>query len=239
MLASLRSNPGRLGLALLGLSACGALTLKGASSHKGGPPPSSQAQFLIPSCRDVATGAQAPGSPSRYFMAPGAGVFDLYEVDQAGKGLRITNYWKDEQGHHWHYFERNREAYAFLLPDARDQVGWRYVYPKGSYQPPTGNSGFRITGTHRLECAMIPVDAQGNPLAQPGGEPQEDADAGAPEAAAPQPERFCAPGQTQECVGPGACAGGQSCLPDGSGFGPCDCGPGDAGAGADAEASDE
>lgn len=34
----------------------------------------------------------------------------------------------------------------------------------------------------------------------------------------------CRPGETQRCVGKGACNGGQSCLKDGSGFGPCDCG---------------
>jgi hypothetical protein len=34
----------------------------------------------------------------------------------------------------------------------------------------------------------------------------------------------CTPGSTQHCVGAAACAGGQSCLADGSGFGPCDCG---------------
>lgn len=35
----------------------------------------------------------------------------------------------------------------------------------------------------------------------------------------------CSRGETRECVGPGACKGGQACLPDGSGFGECDCGP--------------
>jgi hypothetical protein len=35
----------------------------------------------------------------------------------------------------------------------------------------------------------------------------------------------CTRGQTRECVGPGACKGGQACLPDGTGFGACDCGP--------------
>lgn len=38
------------------------------------------------------------------------------------------------------------------------------------------------------------------------------------------PTRACVPGSTQQCVGAGACAGGQTCLPDGSGFGACDCG---------------
>ena len=35
---------------------------------------------------------------------------------------------------------------------------------------------------------------------------------------------ICRPGETQECVGPGACQGGQSCILDGTGYGPCDCG---------------
>jgi hypothetical protein len=34
----------------------------------------------------------------------------------------------------------------------------------------------------------------------------------------------CSTGQTRECVGVAACKGGQTCLPDGSGFGACDCG---------------
>jgi len=34
----------------------------------------------------------------------------------------------------------------------------------------------------------------------------------------------CTPGETQACVGPGSCEGGQYCLTDGSGWGPCDCG---------------
>jgi hypothetical protein len=34
----------------------------------------------------------------------------------------------------------------------------------------------------------------------------------------------CVPGATQACIGAGGCAGGQACAPDGSRFGPCDCG---------------
>lgn len=34
----------------------------------------------------------------------------------------------------------------------------------------------------------------------------------------------CTPGSSQACVGPGGCAGGQSCLGDGLGYAPCDCG---------------
>jgi hypothetical protein len=41
---------------------------------------------------------------------------------------------------------------------------------------------------------------------------------------APEPDRLCVPGATQECLGPGACRGAQACLTDGEGYGPCDCG---------------
>jgi hypothetical protein len=47
----------------------------------------------------------------------------------------------------------------------------------------------------------------------------------------------CTIGETRTCVGPGACNGGQACLPDRSGFGPCDCGPAPAAAAADSAAS--
>lgn len=36
----------------------------------------------------------------------------------------------------------------------------------------------------------------------------------------------CVAGDTQECVGPGACAGAQECLADRSGWSECDCGAG-------------
>jgi len=41
---------------------------------------------------------------------------------------------------------------------------------------------------------------------------------------APAPASACVPGSSIQCVGPGACGGGQICLEDGSGYGACDCG---------------
>ncbi|HEX2870207.1 MAG TPA: hypothetical protein VHP33_03100 [Polyangiaceae bacterium] len=47
--------------------------------------------------------------------------------------------------------------------------------------------------------------------------------------AAPAPTQpkapICAPGSTQACIGTAACQGGQACNAEGSGYGPCDCGP--------------
>ena len=37
-------------------------------------------------------------------------------------------------------------------------------------------------------------------------------------------DTVCRPGETQRCIGTGACEGGQACREDGSGFTPCDCG---------------
>lgn len=47
---------------------------------------------------------------------------------------------------------------------------------------------------------------------------------GSDSAEKPKSSPSCATGETRTCVGPGACKGGQACLPDGSGFGSCDCG---------------
>jgi hypothetical protein len=44
-------------------------------------------------------------------------------------------------------------------------------------------------------------------------------------AATPAGTASCTAGETRTCVGAAACKGGQACLPDGKGFGPCDCGP--------------
>lgn len=46
----------------------------------------------------------------------------------------------------------------------------------------------------------------------------------AAEAEKPKAGPGCSAGETRACVGPGACKGGQACLPDGSAFGSCDCG---------------
>jgi len=47
-------------------------------------------------------------------------------------------------------------------------------------------------------------------------------DAAAPDAS-DRGARVCGLGDTRVCVGSGACNGGQTCKPDGTGFGPCDC----------------
>jgi hypothetical protein len=44
-------------------------------------------------------------------------------------------------------------------------------------------------------------------------------------APAPASASSCFPGITQNCRGPGACAGAQACAADGKSFGPCDCSP--------------
>jgi len=48
------------------------------------------------------------------------------------------------------------------------------------------------------------------------------------------PAEKCTPGESKACVGAGGCSGGQACLSDGTGFGPCDCAGGmDGGPGTD------
>jgi hypothetical protein len=63
---------------------------------------------------------------------------------------------------------------------------------------------------------------------QPASEAPASAAAGAAVPPAAASSRSCFPGVTQACTGPGACKGGQQCLPNGTAFGPCDCGGGPA-----------
>jgi hypothetical protein len=35
--------------------------------------------------------------------------------------------------------------------------------------------------------------------------------------------RVCVPGEARQCAGAGRCVGSHACLPDGSGYGECDC----------------
>jgi hypothetical protein len=75
------------------------------------------------------------------------------------------------------------------------------------------------TSRLHLECtddggkALISLDSSA-PVPAPASAP-----------AKPAAPRVCAAGETRVCVGAAACKGGQACLADGSGFGPCDCGP--------------
>jgi hypothetical protein len=72
----------------------------------------------------------------------------------------------------------------------------------------------------RLVCTMDGAE----PLFSFGSASKSPAAAALPAAAAPRAP-VCTQGQTRECVGAGACKGGQACLPDGTGFAACDCGP--------------
>lgn len=93
------------------------------------------------------------------------------------------------------------------------------------------------TSGHRVEPKRIDTgpgpSSTGPSLARPSWAGEmviECAERAAPDRALPAPapppapERACVPGVTQLCLGPAACRGAQACLPDGQGFGPCDCG---------------
>ena len=102
------------------------------------------------------------------------------------------------------------------------------------YGSPSSNEVESRTSQAVVHCLgphQKPMAGADAPAGAPGPVPEASASAVAPAAsAAAAPAvvvasaRACVPGATQACVGPGACSGGQSCLPDGSGFGPCDCG---------------
>lgn len=83
-------------------------------------------------------------------------------------------------------------------------------------------------GAKGVPAPPLPPDPSADDTRDPNAtQPPEPSD---PTHPPPQPvpppvaQRACVPGSTQACIGPGRCEGGQSCLPDGSAYGPCDCG---------------
>jgi hypothetical protein len=100
------------------------------------------------------------------------------------------------------------------------------------YGSPSSNEIESRTSQAVIHCLGIHDKPKGGQppveLASPAasaGAPPAPSGAVAVTTTAPVPQAHtCVPGATQSCVGPAACAGGQACLPDGSGFGPCDCG---------------
>ena len=88
------------------------------------------------------------------------------------------------------------------------------VHCLGVHQEPMGEA---VAGASLIAAASASAKPKAAPSASGAAAPT------AAPAAAPA-VRTCVPGATQACVGPAGCSGGQACLPDGSGFGACDCG---------------
>lgn len=94
---------------------------------------------------------------------------------------------------------------------------------RGAEPPNVTEAPGAKAGAPAKSAASPPPRVKTAPPAHAQGKPARDAADGA-EAAAPAKAVLCVPGASQACVGPGGCQGGQVCLADGSGLGPCDCG---------------
>jgi hypothetical protein len=108
------------------------------------------------------------------------------------------------------------------MQDSCTEAGYDVVdaFEERKRAGPHNNEVETVRSHARVRCRKV--------IAVFGGEPEPVAPPVPPSAAAPAPAaprpQVCQPGATQVCVGTGACQGGQQCLPDGSGFGACDCG---------------
>ncbi|MEZ4225334.1 MAG: hypothetical protein R3B13_30565 [Polyangiaceae bacterium] len=219
--------------AACGSMSCATWFLKGAHEHKGLPPVSAVGVFRAPECT-LADGKTIAGPDTTYHFARGKKGPELIEAESSGRSSAIDNYWRDAAGHNFATYVRGNHAWQYVIPDDPEQPATRLVFTQ--YSVARQGSGFRLVGEPVARCPLVrqgvaalpppvPVATQ-EPVPAPTPAPvptsplppvEAAADAGAPATA-------CVPGSTQECVGPGGCRGGQACLPDGSGFGVCDCG---------------
>jgi hypothetical protein len=106
---------------------------------------------------------------------------------------------------------------ASIEPERVSSSGPRYTGPR--YQRA------KWVGQLVIACGAPPAPGTPDPLLAGSAAPQTSSEQRAPVLA---PGQLCIPGVTLACLGPGACRGAQACLTDGRGYGPCDCGDGDA-----------
>ena len=100
----------------------------------------------------------------------------------------------------------------------------RYHISEGSSETQLRDSPPFERAYHVSRLNFVCTDDAQHPLLSLGGSDNSVAPKSGAEPA-PAVSRVCARGETRTCVGAAACKGGQACLPDGSGFAACDCGP--------------
>jgi hypothetical protein len=227
-----------IGLALC-VGACASWYMKGSSPAKGAPP-SPVGTFKITKCTTT-SGEEIAGPQATYYLAAGKkGGLALYEIDATGDGAEISNHWQDEQGHHFVTYVANSHGWHYVIPDEPGKPGKRLVHPAGSYTVQNVAGTMRLMGEPAASCEMVPeggqptpADTTTAPVPTPSvtstdtPPPPATTDGGTtapPVSTTPTTRAVCAPGATQECVGVGACKGGQQCRDDGTGWGQCDCG---------------
>lgn len=130
----------------------------------------------------------------------------------------------------------NEKLIEYAMNDLRNQAAEKGANFVQHDSPTLGQSG--SDGNSTTSTATVSGTAYLCEMQTAGGEaPVTPAPAAASTKASANPAPRCVPGATQACVGAGGCSGGQACLKDGSGFGPCDCGPAPAAAAAPAPAA--
>lgn len=146
-----------LGLvALMTLSGCFSALTPGASPARR-PPATAQRVWTVPQCQNLLNGAPVAGPQGTYQLAQEAGLLVLYELDNAGRGVRITNHWTDGQGDNFFTFIRNSHGYHYIIPPNRSQPATRFVYLAGTYSVGRVGDDVRPTGGQpSARCPMIP-----------------------------------------------------------------------------------
>jgi hypothetical protein len=190
-------------------------------------PPNPVGTFRAPECRSVATGRVSKGPAATYYLSPRSGRYELTELADSGRGAQIRNYWRDAGGHNFVTYQKGGPAWQYVIPDDPTQPGQRRVYARGTYRVEKQVGTYRISGVPAVDCTLVHAGQVATGAPAPAPEP---AAPPPPPPADPSPALVCSPGATQECIGAGACRGGQVCLPDGSAWGACDCGAPEAGA---------
>jgi hypothetical protein len=156
---------------------------------------------------------------------PGHGVFLVAVLALGCSHMSGIDRRKQEDGSYRVSCKEPLTRCLTAIEEVCGQTGYEIVQAKED----RSSSGPKVLGERELVISeAVARCRQQRPLfggdqkaSQPAAKAAPGVTSSAPQ---PAPAKGCFPGATQACVGPGACQGGQQCLPDGTAFGPCDCG---------------
>jgi hypothetical protein len=131
--------------------------LVGAQMHDSGAPAQASAVLTAPTCESMA-GAGSVAGPAgiSYHLDLGSPTPSLYELDAAGHGARIVNYWEDAEGHHFFTYVKTSGAWHYVFPRDSAQPAVRFAYEaNGNWNTVEEGGLIKPTGTPSWKCPLI------------------------------------------------------------------------------------
>lgn len=118
-------------------------------------PAETLARYSIHKCTLTAYESTIDGPVgTTYYLEQGETGLALYELNEDGKGARITNHWEADDGDHFFTMVKRSHAWEYIIPKDRKQPAKRLVYTGGAYSTATDGDLVKPVGKPSAICPM-------------------------------------------------------------------------------------